>query len=437
MSRSPLLLSLRLTLWQMISWDSSALPFPALQTSIELSSDNDGLSEDSSVPHQFTIIHPPSPSQLTGGSIECQNFCAILEANPSLSQYVQALSLIRGAPWPHKTEECWMEVEYTHLITLLPMLANLKSFTISRYIPTEISTQNGAWDDFPLELREKLLPVIRLPSLTTLDLTYGFYFNNIFSDLHLGDHSNITSLALSCPTFPKSQSAADPVTSPAVLKRLELNYIGSDPEGPDLIKAFDDPKCSFDITKLEHLVINGINEQDFWIDTLLKAQKEPQLLTTVWLHGIFALRDTLPFAKRLSSDFPRITSLSVSAEMQTYPSGSYFQSWLSQFPALLLQIEYLRFITYPNQQNITEEWDVWTHMDKLDPEVLGLEKMPKLKSVEVVFGVWFTSSGFPVEISRDEDHMHIEEVEKRLEGVKRRGLLSFGRMDRWGHQVAL
>lgn len=245
------------------------------------------------MPVESLSIAPPEC-----GSSECRNFRAILEANPEIGHHVHSLSLVDGS-LHSRDSRYWVLDEVENLSFILGKLPHLQRFSLSKYWPIQISNSNINWATFPEPLLQAFLGIFRLPSLWHLDLTHGFTFHNaehFFQTFPLDSTSNIRSLAISCMNFHYTTIVEGKLlhrrqSAPAKLDYLELNYVGSTDEGPQLVKVFSHPCSPFDISTLKHLVITGINEEDLWISCLLNMQRKPKELQELWLHGIFRTLD--------------------------------------------------------------------------------------------------------------------------------------------------
>lgn len=215
-------------------------------------------------------------------------FRALLERSPAIGRFVQSLTL-SGTLVKRLLMNTRADFS-ADLIKILPGLPNLKSFGLVDGQPHSMPRRdqmfhyNVVWEDIPQDIRHAMIAVFNLPTFESLDLR-GIRFPS-FSAAFSGISPTIRHLSLNCVVAESLVVGPHlPLEPPATITSLELSCIPWGPQRPHLISNLS---YHFDITHLESLIITGLDEDDLWIDDLLKMQRDPYRLKHVTFHGILS-----------------------------------------------------------------------------------------------------------------------------------------------------
>lgn len=225
-------------------------------------------------------------------------FASLLSDTPEIGTFVHSLTL-------------WLDprlIYNEHLIKetapfgpVMKALTQLRHFGFVRCNPHAIPdpypiqsrSEDVLWRLLSPAFQDSIMHVARLPTVETLDFTYGIMFPDpaTLCDIFRDCSPNLRTLKFSClafenpgVSFPMDQIV--PANKP-MIDSLELNFIESDIHGPRLVKTFLEGHSPFDISALKHLRIHGIDYGDCWIETILSNQQaDLKHLKKLQLYGI-------------------------------------------------------------------------------------------------------------------------------------------------------
>lgn len=257
---------------------------------------------DSSVEQPGPQILGTSPTcnadRLTGELFTVTRFASLLSDTPELGTFVHSFTLWLDPELVYNAQLIEETAPFGPVIKALPQLRHFgfvrcNPHTIPDPYPIQGRSEDVLWRLLSPAFQDSIMHVARLPTIETLDLTYGIMFPNpaTLCDIFLDCSPNLRTLKFSClafedpdMSFPKDQIV--PANKP-MIKSLELNFIESDIHGPRLVKTFLGSHSPFDISALEHLQIHGIDYGDHWIETiLLNQQADLKHLKKLQLYGI-------------------------------------------------------------------------------------------------------------------------------------------------------
>ncbi|KAH8810511.1 hypothetical protein DL96DRAFT_542671 [Flagelloscypha sp. PMI_526] len=257
-------------------------------------------------------------------------FASLLSNTPEIGGFVRKLTIrLHGSfaytPWIWRAADIVEEI--------VDSVSQLQSFAFVREDPPKARSANVHWVDLGNGFRSSLARIASIPTLETLDLTYGIMFPDAatFCRVFNASSPKLKTLAFNClafshpnpnPLYPSDQPIPKSRTA---ISCIELNFLECYIHGPAVVEMLFGDYSPFDITRLEKLKINGVGSDDKWIDMILSGQQD-QLshLKEVFFYEIWN-------QVVLDIPFRRIAQMQGLFHVKVEPSDEW-SNWLKTLP---------------------------------------------------------------------------------------------------------